>query len=282
MSTTLTPPPAEPQAAAPTPTGPRTSSVVVAIVFVVVGALIILGSIASAVFTTVRSATVTTGTATADVRGVTQLDVDLSAGVLSVEFADVDDAQLEVVSSAGISRWKLERDGDTLVIASPDPTWNFPGGFGGVARAVLTLPEPLAGVDADLQMSAGQLIVDGALGALDLNVGAGDAQVRGSATSATVQVSAGHAVLDLADVQTGDFTVSVGSIEARLTGEQPRAITAEVSAGGLDLAVPDGTYAVKTDVAAGDVTNLLDASPRAANTIDVRVSAGHATLRTAR
>lgn len=282
MSTTLTPPPAEPQAAAPAPTGPRSSSVVVAIIFVVVGALIILGSIASAVFATVRSATVSTDATTADVRGVTQLDVDLSAGILRVDFADIDQARLEVTSSAGVSRWKLERDGDTLQVASPDWVWTFPGGFGGTGRAVLTLPSSLAGVDADLNMSAGQLIVAGDLGALDLHVGAGDAQVRGTADEVTVQVSAGQAVLDLADVDQADFSVSVGSIETRLVGEQPRSISAEVSAGSLNLAVPPGTYAVTTDVAAGDVINRLDVSPRAQSTIDVRVSAGQATLRTSR
>lgn len=278
MTTTLNPPPVAPGSPQ---MPPRASGAGrgVTIVMIVVGAVVIVGAILSAVFATVASASARTTSSSLAVAGVTDLDIDVSAGSLTVEFADVREAELDVTSSWGLARWTLERDGDELSVASPQGF--FAGGwlFGGTGDAVLRLPRALEGSDADLSLSAGELRADGGFGDLDLDVGAGRVTIVGSAVELEVQISAGDAELDLADVRTASIGVSAGSMEAVLTGSQPDEIVAEVSAGSLELTVPDGSYDVTSDVSAGDFENKVQTSPDARSTIRVQVSAGSATLR---
>ncbi len=78
------------------------------------------------------------------------------------------------------------------------------------------------------------------------------------------------------------FSVSAGTIDARLTGTAPRTVTVDVSAGGLDLELPDGAYDVRSDVSAGEFDNGLQTQAGARNTVDVTVSAGTVTIDSAR
>lgn len=287
MTTDLTPPPSAPAPSAPEPQGPdaaatRGSSTVVAVLLIVFGALIVLVTIVGAVFSTIRAAAVSTETRTAAVTGVDALTVELNAGSLTVKYADVDEAQLEVTAPFGGDRWTLERNGDTLTVASPRWEWGMGWVFGGSGRAVLVLPEDLEGLDAELQMGAGSFHADGEFGVVGLSVGAGEVDLAGSADDVTVDLSAGRATLDLADIDTADLTVSAGSMDAAFTGSQPSDIRAEVSAGSLNLVVPDGSYDVTSDVSAGNFRNTLGSDPGADSTISVSVSAGQVSLRSAR
>ncbi|MGZ8804396.1 MAG: hypothetical protein ACXWZG_03725, partial [Microbacterium sp.] len=234
MSTTTPLPPAP--AAPPAPTTPPTggASRVVAILTIALGCAVVLGVIGSAVFSTIAAASVRTETQTLDASGVTDLDVTVDAASLRIEFADVSDATLEVTSGLGVGAWTLEREGDVLAVATPSrfgPGWIF----GGEVRATLTLPAELEGttLDAALDLSAGELVVGGAFGDLDIEVGAGALSVEGSARTLTADLSAGGADIDLDGVAEADFSVSAGAVEASLTGSAPRLVTVDVSAGSL-------------------------------------------------
>lgn len=278
MTTTLNPPPVAP-GGPPAPPSPSRAGRVITIIMVVVGSLVLVGALGSAVVATLAAASSQTSSTTVDVAGVTDLDVDVAAGSLTVEFTDVDEAELDVRSSWGLARWTLSRDGEELTVSSPQGFFGAGWLFGGSGDAILRLPLGLAGLDADLGISAGDVRVDGDFGELDLDLGAGSADIAGSARELDAQISAGRAVLELADVRSASFGVSAGSMDAVLTGAQPREIEAEVSAGDLDLTVPEGAYAVASDVSAGELDNRLDTASNARSTITVQVSAGQATLR---
>ncbi|MDY0908386.1 hypothetical protein [Microbacterium sp. CFBP9034] len=282
MTSTVTPPPAPPAPSGPPPSGagPSTgASRVIAILVIVFGSLVVLGALTSAVVATIAAASVHTSSRSVPVDGVTQLDVDVASGSLRLQFADVAEAELEVTSAWGTDRWVLSQEGDTLVVSSPQGF--FAGGwlFGGSGDAVLRLPRAVEGADADLTLAAGDLRAEGEFGELGLDLGAGRAVVIGAATDLDAQVSAGSAELELADVDDVSLSVSAGSLDAQLSGSQPGAIVADVSAGRLQLTVPDGSYDVTSDVSAGDFESTVPSSPGARSTIRVELSAGQATLR---
>ncbi|KQP68578.1 hypothetical protein ASF40_18210 [Microbacterium sp. Leaf288] len=281
MSTTLTPPPVVPGTPAEPPRPSSGGSRAVAIVVIVLGGIVLLGAAISAAVGTIASASVHTSTRTADAAGVEELDVDAAAGTLRVEFSDVREAELEVTSSWGAGDWRLERDGDTLQVSSPDRDWfGWRGWFGdGGADAVLRLPASLEGLDADISLAAGEFVTDGEFGQLDLSLAAGSFDVTGSAESLSADVSAGRGTLELDGVREADLTVSAGSLDATLTGTAPDAVELDVSAGSLRLTVPEGEYDVRAEVSAGQFDNSIGSTPGASRTIDVQVSAGQAVLK---
>lgn len=283
MTTTLNPPtPTDPGPAAQKPpaSGP---SRVVAIVAIVIGAVVILGAATSAVLGTVASASVGTSSRTVAVAGVQELSVDVSVDSLRVEFGAVREAELEVTGSEGVDRWTFERTGDRLTVASPDwfESWFSWGWFDDRrTEAVLRLPASLAGADADLTLSAGELVVqDAEFGELELQLNAGRFDVAGSAESVSAAINAGRGDLELADVGTATLRVSAGSLDAQFTGDQPDAVEADVSAGTLEITVPEGEYDVTSDVSAGGFDNRIGSSPGADSTIHVEASAGQIVLR---
>lgn len=281
MSTTLTPPPAAPDRVAEAPRPPAGGSRAVAIVVIVLGGLVLLGTMISAAVGTVASASVHTTTRTLDAAGVDLLAVDAAAGVLRVEFGDVSEAELEVTGSWGADDWRFERRGDTLEVSSPDRFgwFGWRGWFGERATdAVLRLPSSLEGLDADVSLAAGEFVTEGDFGVLDLSLAAGSFDVSGSAESVDADVSAGRGTLELADVGEAALQVSAGSLDATLTGSRPDSIELDVSAGSLRVTVPEGEYDVTSDVSAGGFDNRIGSTPGASSTVQVQVSAGEAVL----
>ncbi|WP_257515930.1 DUF4097 domain-containing protein [Microbacterium sp. zg.Y909] len=290
MSTTLTPPtpPTGPQPSPviPPPVPPRSSAGrVVAIIAIVVGAVIIIGAVATGVIgSIVRAAGTTDDRIVVDATGVDSLDVDVAAGDVRVLFTDTDEAVLDVTAAAGGGQWTLDRDGDELVVRSPDRWFGGWWFYDGPTRVVLELPESLQGaaLDATLTLSAGSLDVDGEFGTLELEVNAGELTLAGAAAEVDVSVNAGRADLEIADVATADLDVSAGGLKAVFTGDAPDDVAIDVSAGSLDLAVPSGAYRVASDVSAGGLDNRLETSTQASRLITVTVSAGDVTLRSGR
>ncbi|WP_404430122.1 DUF4097 domain-containing protein [Microbacterium lacus] len=286
MTTTILPPTPVPPApqGEPTPPPPRsTSSRVIAILAIVFGALAIVGTMGSAAWATVASASIRTGTNATAVSGVTNIDAELAAGSLTIEFADIDEAELTVTGTSGADRWVLERDGDTLEVRSRDRLWGEMWFWGGSAgEAELRLPRDLAGVDADVSVAAGSFEASGDFGDLTIDLGAGRIAVEGSATALTLEVAAGRGEVDLDGVDTAELSVSAGTLSVGLTGTQPSEIVADVSAGSLTLAVPEGRYEVTSDVSGGSFDDRIGSTPGARSTIDVEVSAGQAVLRPSR
>jgi hypothetical protein len=282
MSTTLTPPAATPAPASdPTPRPPRSSARIVAIVAIVLGAVLIAGTLVFGVLRAVASsATGPAETYTADASGATGIDADLSAASFTVVFTDTDEATLEVSGGSWSNTgWTLERDGDQLMVRSPHRFFGW--WIGGDERAVLELPAALAGSEfaGDFSVSAGSFRAEGDFGRLALDLAAGDLTVTGSAQELRTDVSAGSAVVELEGVRGADLSVSAGDADVLLTGTAPDRIGIDVSAGSLDLTVPDAAYRVSSDVSAGDLDNRLDTASGADREVTVSVSAGDVTLR---
>lgn len=283
MNATITPPPPTPSSA--TPPAPRGAGPgkPVTIVLIVIGVLVLVGALVPAIRSAVSAATRVTDTLTADATGIASLNVAAAASTFRIEYGDVDQATLEV--SEARAEWTLERDGDELKVATRDGLfngWDWGWDFGRDQElVVLTLPEAVreTRLDADLSLAAGDLEADGEFGRLDLELGAGSMDVSGSARTLSVDVSAGEGRIELADVEEADVSVSAGRLVGELTGTAPRALGVVVSAGSLDLTIPDETYDVRSDVSAGAFDNRLDTSDSASHRVTVEVSAGNATLR---
>lgn len=309
--TPLTPPPASPpqtpapqtpapqtsapQTSAPQPaptdtTGARRSSGATAVMVVtaVVGGLALLGAggtAAAAAAGTIVSSSRPDSVQTVGVDGIGSIDLDADASSMRVEFGDVDEAELAITNSRGTA-WTFERDGDELVVQSPQGVfgWWFGNWFGDEEIAVLTLPESLRGaqLDADLTLDAGSLDVVGDFGILDVSVSAGALDVEGAARELDVQMSAGRADILLDGVDQADLGVSAGDLTVQLTGTPPSQTSIDVSAGSLDLTVPDVEYAITQDISAGTLNAKIDEASSARRTIDVSLSAGTATIRPGR
>lgn len=296
MSSTMIPPapPAPPSFEGRPPAGPppdepprktRSASRVIAILTIALGAAIVLGAILTAIFSTVASAAVRTETRTIDAVGVRDLDVDVSAVSMRVEFADVPEATLEVTGGRSADEWTLERDDDELTVSSPDHRWfEWNWIWGDDTRATLTLPTALQGssLDASLGLSAGDLDVDGRFADLDIEVGAGSLTVTGTARALSAELSAGDADIQLDGVREAEFQISAGAVDSRLTGAAPQSVVVDVSAGSLDLVLPDGAYDVRSEVSAGDFDNRLNTEAGARNQVNVTVSAGSVMIDSAR
>ena len=300
MSTTSPPSarPAPPVPPAPQPAGSspqepprptRPASRVIAVLTIALGAAVVLATIVSAGFSTVAAAVVRTETRTIDAAGLGALAVDVDGASLRVEFADVPEASLEITSGGGADEWTLERDGDSLTVASPQRDWFgwsnwFTRAFADETRATLRLPQELAGdaMDASFGLAGGDLAVEGDFDQLDIEVGAGSMTASGTARTLTAELSAGDAVIDLADIEEAEFRVNAGSVDSRLTGSAPRTVVVHVSAGAVDLTLPAGTYDVRSDVSAGEFDNGLRTEAGARNSVDVSVSAGSVTARSPR
>ncbi|QAY59146.1 hypothetical protein ET475_03485 [Microbacterium protaetiae] len=256
----------------------------VAIVAIALGGVIAIGSVASAAASTIASASVQTSTRTIDVAGVDELNVDMNAGTLRVEFADVAEAELSVTGGTSADRWTLRRQGSGLRVGSPDGHfWWWGGWFGhGNGDAVLTLPQSLSGLDADLGLSAGATSAEGDFGDITVSSGAGRVRIDGTAQTISADISAGRADLALADVQRADLKLSAGDVDATFTGSQPQRMQLTASAGSMHVTVPEGQYDVNQRISAGTFDNRIGSTPGAASTVMVDVSAGTITLVSAR
>lgn len=294
--TPLTPPPlAEPQQPAQTASAadaPRRSSGATAIMVVtaVVGGIALLGSggaAAAAATGTLLSSSSDRGDSVqgVDVAGIDSIDLDVDAGNMRIEFGDVDEAQLSVTNGRGAD-WTFEVDDDTLRVHSPDFRfgWWFGSWFGDDESAVLTLPDSLrdSALDADLTLDAGSLDVDGDFGVLDVTVNAGALDLQGSSESLGIDMSAGRADVLLDGVTDADLGVSAGNLTVELTGTAPTRTSIDVSAGSVDLTVPDVSYTIEQDISAGSLDAKVDQSADARRTIEVSLSAGSVTLRPGR
>lgn len=282
MSTTITPPPpVVPSGQPPQAPGPRSSSRVIAILAICLGAVLILGAITTAAFSAVRAAAVRTDTLTADAAGITELDVNVDSAGFRLAYGG-DEATLEVTGGGGAD-WRLERDGDTLEVRSHRPWWGRWDWWVGDERVVLTLPDRYATtpLDASFELGAGSITADGSYSELVLDLGAGAMDITGSAQTVDADISAGRASLDLDEVSTATLRLSAGSMDGELRGPV-RSLDLDVSAGRISLTIPDQVYNLSEDRSAGDISHDLDTSSSSRNTITADVSAGSIDLRAAR
>lgn len=287
----LSPPPAvSTPVPGPTPPSSGSGAKAASIAIAVFGGIALLGTGGTAALAATSDLTRVDEVQTMGVDGIEGIDLDVGASQVTVRFGDIDEATLEITGTNDRD-WRLERDEDDLVVHSPDRGFGwwfgdglFSGGWLDDERVVLTLPEQLNNgqLDAELTLGAGSLDVDGDFDSLDVEVGAGALSVTGSAVSVDAVISAGRADLDLHNVQEVDLTVAAGRLEAAFTGTAPSETTLDVSAGSLELTLPDEQYNLQQDVSAGSLENDLQTSSASRNTITVSLSAGSAVLRPGR
>lgn len=302
--TPLTPPPASaptvpptapPQAPTPAATMPPESgsgrssgATAVMVVTAVLGGLALLGTggaAAAAAAGDISSSSAPDSVQTVNVDGVDKIDLNADASSVRVKFGDVEEAELSVTNGRGTA-WTFERDGDELVVKSPRAVfgWWIGNWFGDEEIVVLTLPQSLSGngLEADLTLNAGSLDVAGDFGLLDVGVNAGSLDIEGSARTLDMQMNAGSADILLDGVDTVDLGVAAGDLRVELTGTAPNTTNVDVSAGTLDLTVPDVEYRITQSISAGTLDAKVDEASSARRSIDVTLSAGTVTIRPTR
>ncbi len=76
--------------------------------------------------------------------------------------------------------------------------------------------------------------------------------------------------------------VSAGRVTGSLTGSAPSTVSVSAEAGGIDLTLPTGPYAVVATTEAGSFDNRLTEDAASAARVEVRVSAGSVVMRESR
>lgn len=266
-----------------TPRGPGTRNKSLTIILSVLGGLVLLGLVLGTSWSSITSLNRTDSVQTADATGIDTLEVEANAGEFTLQFADITEARLEVRSSRGA--WDLERQGNTLVVDSPGGwgNWCFFGCDSRPSVVVLSLPEFLndGQLDVQLSLAAGEFITEGDFKTLDMDMSAGRLVALGAADSVDLRLGAGQATVELADVHTARFDISAGRLDGVFSGSAPASVQGEVSAGMLDLTLPEAGYDVRSTVSAGNLDNRLATASDSAHQVTMDVSAGNVVLRPA-
>ena len=250
------------------------------------GGVVLLSGGTAAAVAGVNAITPTTEASAIGVGGVQSLDARVDGAELRIEFHSGDEATLRA-DEGSTDGWTLRTNDGELQVRSPQRGWFgwfTPDVFGGDwfdegDSVTLLLPESLAGLDADLSLSAGALSADGRFGELDADLSAGRMNLAGSADSLELSLSAGAADVTLDGVDEASFDVSAGRADAELTGTAPSEVSVEVSAGQLNLTLPEDTYDLRQEVSAGSLNSELRQDPDSANVVHVSLAAGTVNLR---
>ncbi len=273
----------------------------VAVTAGVLGGVLLLGTVSTAAVAGVAAAsydrTEKRQRLTESADGIVRIDVEASAAKFRIDCesasapAGDSEGSFALVTSGSSREWRMVRSGDTLRV---EPVKRWFGGFSllwsgdnRMQEVSLSLPASACDgskpLDAEVDLGAGEVLVNGSYGVLDVSVGAGNARIEGTALNLELEVSAGEAVLDMSDVRTADLSVSAGSLWGGFSGTAPKQIDIEVSAGDAELTLPDEVYAVRSNVSAGDFEHSLRADQSVlGHEINVEVSAGSLSLQAER
>ncbi|WP_430592758.1 DUF4097 family beta strand repeat-containing protein [Humidisolicoccus flavus] len=216
----------------------------------------------------------------ADMTGVTAIELDSSGANIDVEFADVEVATLNVVNEGSPGyEWKLTTENGVLRVAQDEPwfSWSFQSKLDDIT---LLLPEEFrdAALDLEINHAGGAVEIAGSFGDITAVLDGGMIDLDGAASALNLEVNGGFAELALDDLRTAEIELSGGRVDAEISGEQPRDITASVTAGTLDLIVPQGSYNTVLSQLAGSIDNQLDVDSKSESRIRVDLVGGSATL----
>ena len=213
--------------------------------------------------------------------GMTNLDVDVDAGALSVACGA---SESFVLTQKNVTdRWHMDAEGGTVrVWQEPDNNWLPQIWFFGkpAEKAALEIPQSLCeqSLTADLSVDAGSLDVKADVDGATVDVRAGSLSLAGAANAVTANVAAGSADLNIDDAEQVAVEVSSGSVEGAFT-QVPERLTADIDAGSASLALPAGNYTVNSKAEDGSVSNNLTIDSSApAGVIEVSVDAGSVSL----
>ncbi|MGO2110667.1 MAG: hypothetical protein ACTH31_03545, partial [Pseudoclavibacter sp.] len=217
-----------------------------------------------------------------NVEGVEAIEIDGSASDITVEFADIEDATLDVETTVGPEpAWTFEVEDDVLTVVETHDG-GFTGPISGWAptTALVTLPESMRGdlVDLSATISSGALTIDGDFGDVELVANSGGLLFMGGAETMDVDVQSGFGDVTVADADEVAIDVGSGAFSAVIEGEQPSSIAVDVNSGWADVMVPAGEYRVSGDVQSGARDINVDESTQADSTLEVNVSSGGATV----
>ena len=219
------------------------------------------------------------GNTVIDAAEVRSVQLDIAAASVDLAFGDVD--EVTVLGRGELAEgWTVDfdRDGE-LTITSPE---NFPGlSFGmqtGSRGATIILPESLRGIDLDVDVAAGQAMIEGDFSELSIDVSTGKVTAEGTAQSLTVDLATGSLDATLGGVERAEFDVAAGEGKVALNGKAPEVLEAAVSFGSLEITLPDEPYHVTSEVDAGSLVNKLRKDSAAKSKISVSVDLGSLTL----
>lgn len=265
-----------------TPQHPRSSRNTVGIILAIFGGVILVVVLLSLVFRVITVPQSSQGQqVNTNIQGITAIDLDMSAGELTIEYGEVSGVQLDITNPRG--DWRMDRTGDTLVIRSPKKPFFFFFGFNGWERherVILTLPAALEGkLDAKLSLSAGSITSHADFKSLDVDLSAGYIEIAGEMSQFSGEVSAGDLRGELSNVTKAELDVSAGSSELRFTGSAPEELEIDLTAGDATVILPDVVYDVRADRTAGDIITNVRTERGSKHFIDVTVTAGSVTLK---
>lgn len=251
----------------------------------VLGGIVILGLVLSAIMSAIRSSQVRDyDPEHLSSEGITHVKLDAPVGDVTINCGGTD---FTLTQQKVSEKWNLERDGDTVKVSRNSPFWPVQINLFGLfsqenEKVTFSIPEAACqqNLDADLKLSAGNLNADARFGALNMDMGAGEATINGAASSITARLSAGNLTLNLDGTKQADLHMSAGDIKGSLS-QVPEKLKIDSSAGNLELALPAGNYSVNSDVSAGHFDNQLTTDSQGTKSqVDIRMSAGNAKLTT--
>jgi len=231
-----------------------------------------------------------TGFDSMDVTGVTDVEVDVAAAALTIQFGDVEFAELETSHGEDFA-WNFSVEGSTLKLESPDDGLSVTRGclFGcsdsmgdDARRVTLTLPQSLAErgeLDADVSVAAGTVRMDGSFRDLGIDVQTGEVSVDGTARSLDLDVSTGTAKVSLVDVESAEANIETGQAEIVLGGEAPASVDVGVDLGSLTVELPAEKYRVDIEDGPSKVQNGLDTDRKSKHRVSAELGAGELVLR---
>ncbi|HHW27041.1 MAG TPA: DUF4097 domain-containing protein [Firmicutes bacterium] len=168
-------------------------------------------------------------------------------------------------------RANIKKSGTTLIVEGPRPS--------GLLQIVsvrvnttLSVPENW---DVDVQSAAGDTEITGIKGELKVRASAGNVTLDGLAEKVDVQVSAGHCWATLGpDMQSFEGNVSAGNLNLTIPDGVGAIVEASSSAGGVQCSLPG--ISVKKSGANARASGRIGSG---ACQVDVRTSAGNVTIR---
>ena len=212
--------------------------------------------------------------------GIEGLNIEVAASQFTLEFADVEDAVL-AVDGPDADRWVFGQEEDDLFVESPAQTTVRTH----LETATLTLPQHLLEttapddlLDLDVELAAGQVILNGDFADADLTVQAGELRFDGAARSLDLDVQAGAATVTTADTDDVDIDVAAGRAVVTVTGAAPSSVDVDTDIGEAKVTLPRATYQVSIEADLGSVNNGLETSATSRHKVEVRTSVGSVTL----
>lgn len=230
--------------------------------------------------------------------GVVQaIELETDDGEITVRPGTGREATLEAREWSGLlggPDLDVRNENGRLVVDSDCPGW-FSNACG--AELVLTVPR---GVPVDLQTGSGDIEVADVVGDAQLRTGSGGIEVIGL-RDGNLTARTGSGDIDATRIDAGEVELRTGSGEIRVDrlrartvesrtgsgdidlsvadGTPPRSIFAHTGSGEVSLLVPDASYAVHTDIGAGDEDVQVRQDPDAPHRIDVETGSGDVEIR---